>query len=359
MARTLLFLVVSTILTFSLYPLVINFLYRFQVREEVNPEVPRTHLAKRGTPTAAGILMLIVFLLLNVLFNREFLVLPVLSLAFALGGLGLLEDLFKIYHRSRLQSLIRGTITPIATLSDLSWNLYKLALFPWNAFKEVFRALGSTSVGGIAPYQKVLFQAAVATLFAVWLSLIRGTGLWLPMFGEINLGFLYIPFVILIFLFFVNSISITDGLDGLAGGLLAINFTALMALALVLGRGGLAIASATLVGVLLAFLYFNIYPARVFMGNVGALFLAGAFVSITFILEREVLLPVIGGVFVAEGLSVVLQVASVKLGRGKIFLMAPLHHHFEMKGWAETKVTMRLWLLGAFLSFLGLFLALL
>lgn len=359
MVRALFFLLISTLLTFSLYPLVINFLYRFQLREEISPEVPRTHFAKRGTPTAAGVLMLVVFLLLNGLFNRYTLTMPILLVAFALGGLGLLEDFFKIYHRSQLQSAIRRTITPIVTLSDLSWNLYKLALFPWNAFKEVFRALGSTNVGGIAPYQKVLFQTAVAALFAIWLSFNQGTKLWLPLWGEINLGYFYIPFVIATFLFFINSISITDGLDGLVGGLLAINFTALTALALVLGREELAVASAILIGALLAFLYFNIYPARVFMGNVGALFLAGAFVSIVFILGREVLLLVFGGVFVAEGLSVILQVASVKLGRGRIFLMAPIHHHFEIKGWAETKVTMRFWLAGAFLSALGLYLALL
>jgi len=137
------------------------------------------------------------------------------------------------------------------------------------------------------------------------------------------------------------------------------NFVALMAVALVLGEEELAVTSSILVGALLAFLYFNIYPARVFMGNIGALFLAGVFVSTAFILKREILLPVVGGVFVIEGLSVLLQVASVKLGRGRIFLMAPIHHHFEMKGWAETKVTMRFWLAGAFLSILGLYLTLL
>ncbi|PIS12563.1 hypothetical protein COT70_00150 [candidate division WWE3 bacterium CG09_land_8_20_14_0_10_47_33] len=359
MARVLLFLIISTLATFSLYPLVINFLYRFQLREEINPEVPRTHFAKRGTPTAAGILMLVVFLFLNSFFNRTSSTVPILLVAFALGGLGLLEDFFKIYHRSRLRLVIRRTITPIVTLSDLSWDLYKLALFPWNAFKEVFRALGSTSVGGIAPYQKVLAQTAVAAAFAVWLSFTQGTKLWLPVLGEVALGYLYIPFVIAVFLFFINSISITDGLDGLVGGLLAMNFVALMAVALVLGEEELAVTSSILVGALLAFLYFNIYPARVFMGNIGALFLAGVFVSTAFILKREILLPVVGGVFVIEGLSVLLQVASVKLGRGRIFLMAPIHHHFEMKGWAETKVTMRFWLAGAFLSILGLYLTLL
>lgn len=356
MERVLLFLLISSFLTSSLYPFLINFLYRFQLRAEIRPEGPRTHYAKQGTPTAAGILILAVFLFLTGLFNRNSSTVPLLFVALFLGGFGLLEDFLTIYHRSLLRAAVRRAITPIVTLSDLSWNLYKLALFPWRAFKEIFRALGSTAEG-IPAYQKVLFQATVAALFGLWLSFTRGTGLWLPLLGEINLGYLYIPSVIATFLFFVNSIDITDGLDGLLGGLLAINFTALLALALFLGREELAIVCGILVGALLAFLYFNIYPARVFMGNVGSLFLAGVFVAISFLLGREALIPVIGGVFVIEGLSVVLQVASVKLGKGRIFLMAPIHHHFEMKGWAETKVVMRFWLAGAFLSFLGLYLA--
>jgi phospho-N-acetylmuramoyl-pentapeptide-transferase len=360
MAQALLFLLISAVLTFALYPLVINFLYRFQLQEETNPEAPETHRAKRGTPTAAGVLLLIVFLILNLAFNHDSLVTPILLISSALGILGLLEDFFKIYYRSRLRRVVRGrVITPIVTLSDLSRNIYKLLLFPWNAFKEVFRALGGTHVGGIATYQKILVQLAIATFLAVWLSFNFGTEVWLPLGATVDLGYFYIPFVIAAFLFFVNSINITDGLDGLAAGLLAINFTAMMAVAVLLGKDSLAVVSAVAIGSLLSFLYFNIYPARVFMGNVGALFLAGVFVSTAFVLGREVLLPVVGGVFVIEGLSDLIQVGSVKLGKGRIFSMAPIHHHFELRGWSETKVTMRFWLAGAFLSFLGFYLALL
>lgn len=358
MIKVLGLLLVSSAITFLLYPALIHFLYRFQFREEINPEVPDTHRVKRGTPTGAGILMLLVFAALNTIFNRSSYVTPVLAVSGALGILGLLEDLFKIYYRSRLQRVIRGrVITPVVTLSDISWNLYKLALLPWNAFREMFRALGATYVGGIATYQKVLLQTAVGSCLAVWLAVTFGTEIWLPFISAIDLGYVFIPFIVVAFLFFVNSISITDGLDGLAGGLLAVAFSVLMALALTLGMDDLAIVCATLIGTLIAFLYFNVYPARVFMGNVGALFLAGAFVSITFVLKREVLLPVIGGVFLIEGLSDLIQVGSVKLGRGRVFLMAPIHHHFEMKGWAETKVTMRFWLAGVFFAFLALYLA--
>lgn len=351
------FLLISAVATFLLYPIFINFLYRFQIKEAINPDVPRTHFAKQGTPTAAGLLPVVVFLILNLLFNLTPQVAVLLGVVAAMAALGLAEDLFKIYRSSRLQKTIREKIVPIVTVSDLSWNLYKLLLFPWNIFREVFRALGSQNVGGIMTYQKVLYQTAVAALLALWLSAGGGTEVWLPISGTVEFGLAYFPMVIVVFLFLVNSISITDGLDGLAGGLLMIAFTAILSLALIFGKNDLAIATGVLLGGLLPFLYFNVFPARFFAGNVGALGWAAAFVTLAMLLERSFLILVIGGVFIAEGLSVVLQVGAVKLGKKKPFLMAPIHHHFEMKGWAETKVTMRFWLAGIFLAFLGLFLA--
>lgn len=350
------FLLLSAVITFFLYPVFISFLYRFQLKEVINPDVPRAHFVKQGTPTAAGLLPIAVFLVLSLIFNRTTEVLVLAGAVAVLAGLGLAEDLFKIYHRSRLQKTIREKIVPIVTLSDLTWDLYKILLLPWKFFKETFRALGSQNAGGVAPYQKVLLQSAVGALLALWLAF-RDTGIWLPLLGRLELGLLYIPLVILVFLFFVNSVSITDGLDGLVGGLLAIGFTALMALALMFGREDLAVAAGVLIGGLLPFLYFNVFPARIFAGNVGAMGWAAAFVVLGMLLDRSFLLFVIGGVFIAEGLSVFLQIASVKLRNKRIFLMAPFHHHFEIKGWAETKVTMRFWLAGVFLAFLGLFLA--
>ncbi len=353
------YLLLSTVATGALYPVFINFLYKFQLREPINPDVPRTHFAKQGTPTAGGFLPVLVFLLLNLIFNLSPEVAALAAVVGALSVLGVLEDLFKIYRRSRLQKTIREKIVPIVTLSDLTWDVYKLVLFPWRAFKEVFRALGSQNVGGVAPYQKVLFQTAAGAAFALWHSIARGTEVWLPLLGVVDLGFFYIPLVLLLFLFFVNAISVTDGLDGLVGGLLALGLTAFLAIALINGRGDLAIAAAILVGTLFPFMYFNIFPARIFAGNVGALGWAGAFITLGLLLDRSILLFIVGGVFVLEGLSVLIQVAAVKLKKGRVFLMAPIHHHFEMKGWAEAKVTMRFWLAGAFLAFLGLFVALL
>jgi len=358
MVKALGFLLLSALITAVLYPVFIRFLYRFQLKEPINPDVPRTHFAKQGTPTSAGFLPVLVFIILNLLFNRSGEVVVLIFISGAMGLLGFLEDFFKIYHKSRLQRTIREKIVPVVTLSNLSWNFYKLLLLPWNAFKEVFRSLGSQHVGGIATYQKILFQTAVGVVLSYWLIARFGTSIWIPFLGGVDLGLFYIPVVLVLFLFFVNSISITDGLDGLVGGLLTIGFTALLALALALGKADLAVALAILIGGLIPFLYFNIHPARVFAGNVGALAWAGAFVAASFLLDRALILPFLGGVFVLEGISVIIQVAAVKLKKGRVFLMAPIHHHFEIKGWTETKVTMRFWLAGGFLAFLGLFLAL-
>jgi len=353
------FIILSSLATLALYPVFINFLYRLQFEDPINPDLPRTHMAKSGTPTAGGLLPIAVFIVLNLAFNRSGDVLVLCAVVAALGALGIAEDFFKVRCRSQFRRTVRKRIVPIVAFSDLSWNIYKLALFPWGLFKEVFRALGSQTVGGVKTHQKILVQLAVAAGFTVWLVANVGTGVWVPLVGTVDLGMLFIPFVVSMFLFFSNAIDVTSGLDGLVGGLLLISFSALLAVSIALGRNDLAVAIGVLIGGLLPFMYFNIHPARIFPGNVAELGWAGAFVTILFLLDRAFLMPVLGGIFLVEGLSVLVQVGSVKLGRGRVFLMAPIHHHFEMKGWAETKVTMRFWLAGAFLSFLSLYLALL
>src|SRR3972149_10479800 len=164
-------------------------------------------------------------------------------------------------------------------------------------------------------YQKILYQTAVAALLALWLSTVGGTQVWLPIIGTVEFGLAYFPMVIVIFLFLVNSISIPAGLDGLVGGLLTVAFTAILSLALIFGKNDLAIATGILLGGLLPFLYFNVFAARFFAGNVGALGWAAAFVTLAMLLGRSFLVLVIGGVFIAEGLSVVLQVGAVNPAR--------------------------------------------
>src|SRR3989344_5174254 len=165
------FLILSSVATFLLYPPLINFLYKLQVREEINPDAPRTHVVKRGTPTAAAVLPLLVFLLLNLFFNLTPQEAVLLVGVLVLGLLGFIQDLLKIYHRSLLRSFVREKITPLVTFSDFSWNIYKLLLLPWRTFKEIFRALGSSDVGEVHPYQKILVQSVAGALLILWLIL--------------------------------------------------------------------------------------------------------------------------------------------------------------------------------------------
>ena len=183
--------------------------------------------------------------------------------------------------------------------------------------------------------------------------------IWFPLIGEIEIGFFY-PIVIFILFFLVlNSVAITDGLDGLVGGLSLISLTAFWVICSLLEFKSLATFCATVIGVLLVFLYFNVFPARVFMGNVGSHILGAILALIPILLHREILIFIIYLVFLVDGLSSPIQSTFYKLTKKRIFLMAPIHHHFELLGWPETKVTLRFWIFGIICALLGILVAIL
>jgi len=364
MIKALLFLLGSLILSFLWAPFLIDFLYRHNVRRRSREEVDEKIKARKekcGKPIMGGLLMVLTTAAVTLVFNlsREQTYLPLFCLIVAaiFGGI---DDLLNIFGHAKLSDTVRGGIKPIVTLSGFTWSFYNVLLFPWNAFKEVFRALGSYPTSGFKPWEKFLIQMAVGLVAAWWLYFKLGWHkLWLPFLGTLDIGVFYIPLVLLILTGTANAVNITDGMDGLAGGLLAMAFTAYMVIALSLGYNRIAYFCATIVGTLLTFLYFNIYPARIEMADVGSLSLGMTLAVVSILLHRELSLLVVGGIFVVEVLSVIAQVASVKMGRGRVLKMAPFHHHFEMCGWPETKVTMRMWLAGAVLAFLGVLVALL
>lgn len=173
--------------------------------------------------------------------------------------------------------------------------------------------------------------------------------------GTLALGWLIVPLFVLVVVATANAVNISDGLDGLAGGLAAIAFTAYAIIAVLEARYAVAGFCVTIVGALLSYTWFNIFPARFFMGDVGSFALGTALGVVAMITDTVLLLPVIGAVFVAEAGSVILQIGSKKLRHGKkLFKVSPIHHHFEASGWPETKVTMRFWVLGAIASLIGL-----
>jgi phospho-N-acetylmuramoyl-pentapeptide-transferase len=213
-------------------------------------------------------------------------------------------------------------------------------------------------VAGLPSRLKLLMMTLVATIGGwFFFAKLDVTSLHIPFYGDLSVGWLIVPIFIFVVVATANAVNITDGLDGLAGGLCAIAFAIYAMIAFLEGRYGVSGFCMSIVGALLSYTWFNIFPARFFMGDVGSFALGTALGVVAMLTDTVVLLPIIGIVFVAETGSVILQIASKKLRNGKkIFRISPIHHHFEAVGWGEAKVTMRFWVLGQVAGVLGLML---
>ncbi len=291
------------------------------VTGEVATVFNKLHAAKhkRLIPTMAGIVFVLSVTLVTMLFNfeRTETWLP-LAAFFGAGMVGLIDDFINI----------KGTGKGVAGLP----SKLKLLL-------TTFIAL----IGGLFFYAKL-----------------DVTSLNIPFYGDLSIGWLIVPLFVLVVVSTANAVNISDGLDGLAGGLAVNAFAAYALIALLQERFGVAAFCMTIVGTLLSYTWFNIHPARFFMGDVGSFSLGTALGVVAMITDTVLLLPIIGLLFVVEAGSSLLQILSKKLRKGrKIFKIAPIHHHFEASGWEETKVTMRFWVIGQVTGVLGLILFLL
>jgi phospho-N-acetylmuramoyl-pentapeptide-transferase len=304
-------------------PRLIRTLREFQIGQIIRHEGPASHRPKAGTPTMGGLLILTASIVPTLLWadlRNVYIWIAVVSTA-AFGGVGFADDYLKIVRRTH---------------------------------------------HGLLPRYKLILQAIVALgigLSLMWLARpdlsLYNTRLIFPFFKTWipDLSWWYVPFAILVLVFASNAVNLTDGLDGLAISCFAVSAAAFTALAYVTGHaefarylqlmrfsptvGELTIFCGALVGASLGFLWYNSYPADIFMGDVGSLALGGALGTVALLIKQELLLPLVGGVFVLEAVSVILQVGSFKLTGRRIFRMAPLHHHFELIGWSEPKVITR------------------
>lgn len=310
-------------------PVLTHFLYKYRLRKQLREEswdgqpaklFRKMHKAKGGTPTMGGILIWATAAIVTVLFNlsRSQTWLPVFVLVSS-GTLGMIDDMLNI----------KGVVKGLSA---------KLKFF----FQFLIAGLGAWWFYYKLEFSEIRLPAAA--LFG------------LP--GGLDIGWLYIPLFILTVVFLTNAVNITDGLDGLAGGTLTASFGAILGIALVQGQVGIAAFAGSVIGALLAFLWFNIYPARFFMGDTGAFALGATLAVLAFLTNTVVLLPIIGFIFVIEAFSSLLQWFSKSYLKKKIFAIAPLHHHFEATGWPETKVTMRFWVIAAVMATIGMIIAL-
>jgi phospho-N-acetylmuramoyl-pentapeptide-transferase len=300
-----------------LMPSFIRLLRRMGMGKRIRLDGPETHYVKEGTPTMGGLLVVGV----------------------VLGIAGVLE-------LTTQRFLDGSTFAPLATLALV--GLLGTADDWLNARTGI----------GIRAWHKLVWQSAVGFV-AAWQiqDTYQITRLFVPLVGAVEISpWVYILLAAFAIVATSNGVNITDGLDGLAGGVLISSFIGYMIIAAVaapLLQPNLAVLCALIAGALLGFLWFNVHPAQVFMGDSGALAL-GATLAVTALITGQVLLlPLIGLVFVLETLSVIIQVLSVRLTGRRVFRMSPLHHHFELKGWAEEKITLRFWIVGALASLVG------
>jgi phospho-N-acetylmuramoyl-pentapeptide-transferase len=303
----------SLLICVFLSPKFIEFLREREFGQNIRPEGPEGHHEKAGTPTMGGIILVtaisVPFLVLG---GQKPQSLAVFGVAVACAALGFADDWTKIVKRRSLG--LRARTKLIVTIV-ISIGLF-VAATKWADKSEVLRLR-------LVDYQ-------------------------------IDLGVFYIVFVYLVVAGTTSAVNLTDGLDGLAAGCAAIVLLSFIAITFVTtGQRDLAVLSACLVGACIGFLWFNSFPAQIFMGDTGSLFLGGAIAGLAVMTKTEVLLIVLGGIFVVEALSVVIQVVSFQAFRKRVFLMAPIHHHFELQAWSETKIILRFWIVAAVFSAIG------
>ena len=303
----------SSVLGLILIPI----LKKIKVRQKISIFVGETHRKKEGTPTMGGL----IFILPTVV-----------------ATLGL---------------LITGKIS---YTSNLGIVLLVFVGYAFIGFLDDFLSIKKHNNEGLTTYQKLFLQVLIAVGFFYIYMRSGGQTAWVvgTLHIDIEMGWLYGLFILLVLVGASNAVNLTDGLDGLAGGLSAIAFVAFSLISLMVGFEDMGIFSLILVGSIMGFLIYNTHPAKIFMGDTGSLALGGVMGAMAILTHRELTLLVVAGVFVIETLSVIVQVFWVQVFKRKLFLMTPIHHHFEKLGWQETDIVKLFWVFGLFLAMAGI-----
>lgn len=317
---------VALILTMLFMPPFIRFLRSSHIGQQVRDDGPQTHLVKQGTPTMGGVIMLIAVVITIVIVGYPTPETYVLLAAIIVtGALGLFDDASKVVHERSLG------LTP------------KGKLIGQFAIATIF-CIVAVNFFGIEPSVPIPFVANIDLGVLVTV---------LPIGGGIAIPWLYLIFVDILLVGMCNAVNLTDGLDGLAAGTVMIVMVVMAAIAFRSDLLEPAIVAAALAGACIGFLWFNAYPASIFMGDTGSLALGMGLGCLAVLTKTEFVVIIIGGLFVAEALSVMIQVFYFKRTHKRVFLMAPLHHHFEKKGWSETKVVVRFWIISGMCAAVG------
>jgi len=334
--QVLMAVVIAMLAAAALFPLWIKLLRVRNIGQQVRADGPQGHLVKQGTPTMGGVLILAVVVLTTLLMTmaegfdslemRQAVL--VLAVTVACGALGFVDDFAKVAH-------------------ERSLGLRPRAKLIWQAVISVTFCLLAVNWAGVETWLQIPLTRSKIELGVLTTAVPLGDGMTLLV------PWLYLAFVSFMIIAMSNAVNLTDGLDGLAAGTVTIVTLAFAGIAFRQNSLETAIVGATIAGSCIGFLWYNSHPADIFMGDTGSLGLGAAIAALATVTKTELLLIVIGGIYVAETLSVILQVASYKMTGKRIFRMAPIHHHFEMVGWSETKVMVRFWIVTGMLAGLG------
>lgn len=359
------FALAGAVVAYLLAPLLIRFLFHFHIIKGVKTELSNlgSHSYKATTPVMGGLLVIVTVALITYFFNwsRSFTYVPI-GVMIISATLGAIDDLMNIYGTERRSRKLGHIMNLIRIHKDWRMRLWYIVTFPWSAFKRMSVWFGSRTSKGVFVHEKLILQFIAGAIAAWWIYSKLGPAwhyIYVPFMSTgFDLGWFIIPVIVFVVMFTANAVNIADGMDGLAGGMALTTFMALCALSWINGFGEIAILNATVAGALVAYTYFNIKPARFMMGDVGSLGL-GALLAVNALAIGE-LIPLIflGFMFYVEAFSVVIQVISRYTLRRKIFKMAPIHHHFELKGWTEEKTVMRFWVVHFIFVVFGFWLAL-
>ncbi|WAM34399.1 phospho-N-acetylmuramoyl-pentapeptide-transferase [Caldicellulosiruptor morganii] len=298
---TILAIIISFLIILIVMPVAIPFLRYLKCGQVVRDDGPQTHHKKSGTPTMGGIIIFLSILITSLIFYRKYPQIGApLACASAFGLIGFIDDFIKVVLKRSL---------------------------------------------GLRAREKLVLQFLISITFLYFVQRYLGTDVYIPILNRyVDLKWTYVPVMSTLMVFTVNAVNLTDGLDGLASGVTFIVGLFLAIISIFFQKHDMAIFSGAIVGSCLGFLRYNAYPAMVFMGDTGSLMLGGAVFAVAVMLKQPVLVMIIGGFYIIEALSVILQVIYYKLTKRRLFRMAPLHHHFELLGWDEAKVVVVFWI---------------
>ena len=306
-------LVISLVVSLGIYPLVIPFLHKIKFGQSIRQDGPKSHLKKTGTPTMGGFVFVLV---------------PIIVLAILMP-----------------QALL-DTKIQIVIISYVGYSLI--------GFIDDFLIVVKKNNDGLSPSAKFLLQLILAVIIFFMYRNVSSTGILIPFTHvEIDLGWFYFVLILIMFTAESNAVNLTDGLDGFSSGCVLIALAPFILFSILQGEYGLGVFLMAVFGSLLAYLKNNFFPAKIFMGDTGSLALGGLLAAVAMVLKQEILLVVIGGMFVLEVLSVIIQVTSFKLTGKRVFRMAPLHHHFELGGMNEKQVVLMFWCVEAVFAIVG------